>query len=356
MANNYPSSGSNLLGKTLNIVIKLGLILGLILWCFLIVRPFIMLTLWGLVLAVTVYPFYMWLCRMFKNRKKLAAIFVTLLLLLIVLVPFSLLAGTFYDGITYLRSIIEGEKFYINPPAESVKEWPLIGNYVFQLWTSASQNLSSVITQFKPQIKEFLVWFLGAIRSTSTGFLKLIGSVIISGFFLHYSEKASLFIRELFVRLAGDKGNELLDSAEKTIRNVSLGIVGVALIQATLVGIGFLVAGVPGAGLWALISLFLAIIQIGVLPVCLLVVIYMFATAPTLTAVLLMIWCILIGPLDNVLKPILLGRGSKSPMLVVFLGAIGGFILNGLIGLFFGAVILSMGYNLFTVWLKEPEA
>jgi predicted PurR-regulated permease PerM len=173
---------------------------------------------------------------------------------------------------------------------------------------------------------------------------------------LAYSEKAGKFIRELFVRLAGEKGNELVDSAEKTIRNVSLGIVGVALIQSSLAGIGFLVAGVPGAGLWALISLFLAIIQIGILPVCLIIVIFMFITAPTLTAVLLMIWCILIGPLDNVLKPLLLGRGSKSPMLVIFLGAIGGFILNGLIGLFFGAVILSIGYNLFNVWLKESES
>jgi predicted PurR-regulated permease PerM len=129
----------------------------------------------------------------------------------------------------------------------------------------------------------------------------------------------------------------------------------VALIQSVLLGIGFLVAGVPGAGLWALISLFLGIIQIGVFPVTIPVMIYMFITAPTLTAILLLIWCIIVSPLDNILKPLLLGRGSKSPMLVIFLGAIGGFLMSGLIGLFFGAVILSLGYNLFQSWLKKPE-
>jgi predicted PurR-regulated permease PerM len=351
--NNELSPDKSLTEKTLNVVIKIGLILGLIAWCFLIIRPFVMLTLWGLVIAVTVFPAYNWLKIKLGNRTRMASILITILLLLVVLIPFSLLAKTFYDGITLLRSVTEQEKFYIPAPSESVKSWPLIGNYVFQLWNSASQNIEPLITQYKPQIKEFMVWFLGAVKNTSVEFIKILVSIIISGILLAYSEKAAKFIRELFVRLAGNKGNELIESAEKTIRNVSLGIVGVALIQATLAGIGFLVAGVPGAGLWALISLFLGIIQVGVLPVCLVVVIYMFIAAPTATAVILMIWCILIGPLDNVLKPILLGRGTKSPMLVIFLGAIGGFILNGLIGLFFGAVILSIGYNLFLVWLRE---
>jgi predicted PurR-regulated permease PerM len=352
--NNQLSPDTSLTSKTLDVVIKIGLILGLLLWCLLIVRPFIMITLWGLVIAVTVYPLYTWLKGKLGNRVKLPAILVTILVLLIIIVPFSLMAKTFYEGITSLRGVVEGEKFYIPAPSDSVKAWPLIGNQVYSLWNSASINLESVITQYKPQIKDFLIWFLGAAKSTSVEFIKLIVSIIISGFFLGYSEKARKFIVELFVRLAGDRGLEMVESAGKTIRNVSFGIVGVALIQSTLAGIGFLVAGVPAAGLWAMICLFMGIIQIGILPVCLIAVIYIFVTAPTLTAILFLIWCILIGPLDNVLKPILLGRGSKSPMLVIFLGAIGGFILNGLIGLFFGAVILAMGYNLFILWMKEP--
>jgi predicted PurR-regulated permease PerM len=346
---------NNLLGKTLNIVIKIGLILGLLAWCFLILRPFVMLILWGMVIAVTLYPFFKWLKRKLGGRNRLTSVLVTILVLLIIFIPFSLLAKTFYAGIMSLRDIVESEKFYIPAPAESVKSWPIIGNPIFQLWNSAFTNLDSVITQYKPQIKEFLIWFLGAAKNTSIEFVKLIVSIIISGFFLAYSEQSSKFIRDLFVRLAGFRGHELMESAGRTIRNVSFGIVGVSLIQSFLAGAGFLVAGIPAAGLWALICLFLSIIQIGIMPVCLILVIYVFMTAPTLTAVLFLIWNILIGPLDNILKPVFLGRGSKSPMLIVFLGAIGGFMLNGLIGLFFGAVILSMGYNLFMLWMKESE-
>jgi predicted PurR-regulated permease PerM len=353
---NQIQSEDSVMGRTLNVLIKIGLILGLIVLCFLIVRPFLMMTLWGVIISVTVYPLYCWLKQKLGNRTKLASSLVTLLVLLVILIPFGLMAGTFIEGIGSLRSVMAGEKFFIPLPSESVKGWPLIGDSIYQFWYSASQNIEPLIKQYMPQIKEFMVWFLGAAKNTGVEFIKLIASIIISGVLLAYSETGGRFIRELFIRLAGNKGNELFDGAEKTIRNVSLGIVGVALIQSVLLGIGFLVAGVPGAGLWALISLFLGIIQIGVFPVTILVMIYMFITAPTLTAVLLLTWCIIVSPLDNILKPLLLGRGSKSPMLVIFLGAIGGFLLSGLIGLFFGAVILSLGYNLFLTWLKESKA
>jgi predicted PurR-regulated permease PerM len=177
--NNKLLPDNSLTEKTLNVVIKIGLILGLIAWCFLIIRPFVMLTLWGLVIAVTVFPMYQWLRKKLGNRTKLASILVTLIILLIILIPFSLLAKTFYDGITSLRSIIEGEKFYIPTPSETVKTWPVIGNGVFQFWSSASQNLDSVITQYKSQIKELLVWFLGAVKNTSVEFIKIIVSIII---------------------------------------------------------------------------------------------------------------------------------------------------------------------------------
>ena len=125
-----------------------------------------------------------------------------------------------------------------------------------------------------------------------------------------------------------------------------------AIIQGFSAGMGFMVAGVPGAGLWAFLCLFLAIIQIGIAPVAIPVIIYMFYSADTLTAGLLMVWLILVMLSDNFLKPILLGRGAPVPMLVIFLGSIGGFISMGFIGLFIGAVILSLGFKLFREWLK----
>jgi predicted PurR-regulated permease PerM len=150
----------------------------------------------------------------------------------------------------------------------------------------------------------------------------------------------------------GEKGEEIVANAETTVRNVMRGILGVAFIQAFLVGMGFLVAGIPGAGLWALISFVLAIVQIGVGPVVIGALIYAFVKLSTLTAILLTVYCILPLTIDNVLKPLMLGRKAPAPMLVVFLGAIGGFISFGTIGLFVGAVVLSLGYDLFLVWLK----
>jgi predicted PurR-regulated permease PerM len=141
--------------------------------------------------------------------------------------------------------------------------------------------------------------------------------------------------------------------AEAVVRSVSRGILGVALIQALLAGLGMLVAGVPAAGLWALVVLLLATIQIGAFPVLLPVMIYLFYSADLGTAVLFAIWSLFVGSIDNVLKPILLGRGVSVPMVVIFLGAIGGFIGGGIIGLFVGPVVLVVGYELFLAWLAE---
>jgi predicted PurR-regulated permease PerM len=157
---------------------------------------------------------------------------------------------------------------------------------------------------------------------------------------------------DLFVSLAGERGSDFADISTITIRNVVKGILGVAIIQGILAGIGFAIAGVPGAGVWAFLCLFLAIIQIGIAPVAIPVIIFMFYSASTLTAGLLMVWLIFVMLSDNFLKPILLGRGAPVPMLVIFLGSIGGFISMGFIGLFVGAVILSLSFKLFRAWLN----
>ena len=138
--------------------------------------------------------------------------------------------------------------------------------------------------------------------------------------------------------------------------SVSNGILGVALIQSILAGLGFMVAGVPAAGLWALLCLILSIAQIGLFPIVIPIIIYLFYTADTFTAVAFLIWSISVGLLDSILKPILLGRGVKTPMAVIFIGAIGGLLSSGVIGLFIGAVILALGYDLFLLWLSDSSS
>jgi predicted PurR-regulated permease PerM len=186
--------------------------------------------------------------------------------------------------------------------------------------------------------------------------LQLIVAVILSGVFLAYSEEGYRLFRAIGRRLAGQQGVELVDLAEATMRSVARGVLGVALIQSTAAGIGLVLAGVPLAGLWTVIALILCVVQIGPFLIMAPAVVYVFSTSDTLPAVLFLIWSIFTGLLDNFLKPLLLGRGLDVPMIVIFLGAIGGLLMSGIIGLFVGAVVLALGYKVFNAWLSvEPS-
>jgi predicted PurR-regulated permease PerM len=176
-------------------------------------------------------------------------------------------------------------------------------------------------------------------------------AILVAGALLANGEAASRAARSLFCRIFDKKGPEYHQLVSSTIRSVTSGILGVAVIQTVCAGLGFLVAGLPGAGLWAVMFLIAAVLQMGML-VLIPAVIYMFAVASTTKAVIFLIWCIIVGLMDNVLKPLLLGRGAKVPMAVVFLGAIGGFVAMGIIGLFVGAIVLSVGYKLFVAWIE----
>jgi len=195
-------------------------------------------------------------------------------------------------------------------------------------------------------------WLLSAAAGAGLGILQFVLAIIIAGVILHHGESGKRVSYAIARRLAEEHGAGFIDLARATIRSVSRGILGVALLQSILAGLGFLVAGVPAAGLWAFLCLLLSVIQIGIFPVTVPVIIYVFATGDTTTAVIFLIWNLMVGTLDNVLKPLLLGRGVNVPMAVIFVGAIGGFLASGIIGLFIGAVILVLGYELLLDWLE----
>ena len=219
----------------------------------------------------------------------------------------------------------------------------------------ASINLMAVVEKFSPQIKAAIPGVLSASAGVGLTVLQFVASIIVSAAFLANAESAYKVIRSLSDRLFGEKGLEFQLLVGSTIRSVTSGILGVAFIQSVLAGLGFLLVGLPGAGLWAIMFLIAAVLQIGML-LLIPAVIYVFATATTTKAVIFLIWCIIVGLSDNVLKPIFLGRGAAVPIAVVFLGAIGGFVAMGLIGLFVGAIVLSVGYKLFLAWLEGTAA
>jgi predicted PurR-regulated permease PerM len=207
----------------------------------------------------------------------------------------------------------------------------------------------------EPQLRMLGEWVLGFAKTAGIGILHFIFAIFIAAVLLAKSEEAGEVTLGIARRLAGTHGFRFAELARDVVRSVSRGILGVAMIQAMLAGLGMLAAGVPAAGLWALVGLLLSTIQLGVLPIMVPATIYLFYTASTTTAVLFLIWTLFVGTIDNILKPILLGRGISVPMLVIFVGAIGGFIAQGIIGLFVGAVVLALGYELLLAWLQDGE-
>jgi len=335
----------------IEVCIRIAVIGALVFWCFRIIAPFVMILTWGVIIAVAVYPAYGKIRTAFKGRKGLAATTMTIGLLLVLLIPSLLMAKTLVEGIQGLVQGLQDGTLRIPLPPEGVSSWPVIGKQLAGVWTMASENLQDVVKQFGPQAVEAGKWLLGSAASVGGAMIMFVASVIISGAFLAYSEQGIGFANKLAIRLAGEQGGEFVQAAESTVRSVAVGVLGIAFIQAALAGVGMMIAGIPGAGFWAFICLILSITQIGGLPVLIPASIYMFATADTLSAVVFTIYALSIGFVDNILRPLLLGRGADVPMLVVLLGSLGGLIVSGVVGLFVGAVIFTLGYKLFLIWL-----
>jgi predicted PurR-regulated permease PerM len=340
-------------GPAIEIAIRIGVIALLIALCFNILRPFISPVVWGIILAISLFPACRRLSAVLNGRVNLAAAIISAVMLLGIILPSIHMVGSLVAGTKYINERIQRSEIKVPPPPDNIDKWPLIGKTLKREWNEASENLKATLTRFEPQLKATSLWLLKSAMDTALGLVQFALSIVIAGIFMANARGSGNVARELFVRLAGERGADFADVSQKTVHNVVKGILGVAIIQALLAGTGFWVAGVPVAGLWAFFCLFLAIIQIGIFPVVIPVIIYMFSSADTFTAGLLTGWLILVSLLDNFLKPILMGRGAPVPMLVIFLGAIGGFLSMGFMGLFVGAVILSIGFKLLLVWLDD---
>jgi predicted PurR-regulated permease PerM len=335
------------------IILELGVLAFILGWCFIILSPFIFPIIWGLVISITVYPMFAKLKTRLGGRGKLASTLITIAFLAILLVPTFMLSGSLIDGVRGLKAMIDEGRSPIPPPGDYAKTLPAFAQPFVSIWQDASENLQASVSKHPEGFQKVGLAVLSFIAKTGAGILSFLVSIIIAGVFLAYAREGGNTLRRIFVKLAGKQGEELAAISEATIRSVVKGILGVAIIQTLMSGIGFVVVGIPAAGLWTLFCLIFAIIQVGVGPVMIPMIIYVFNTADLTTGILFMIWGVLTLVSDNILKPILLGRGAPVPMLVVFLGAIGGFIATGFLGLFLGAVILSLGYKLYESWMND---
>ncbi len=263
-----------------------------------------------------------------------------------------MLSESLIESSKTLTEEIKAGTLTIPPPSEKVKDWPLIGKKLDKAWSLASTNLSEALHNFRPQLEAAGKKLLSVAAGVGVGVLQFVVSIIIAGALLVYARSGSKSVETIAGRILGEKGGrDFVGISCATIRSVAQGVLGIALIQAILAGIGMMVMGVPYAGLWALLVLLVAVIQLPPWLVLGPIIVYVFSVAATVPAVIFMIWSLAVSLCDMFLKPLLLGRGLDTPMLVILLGAIGGMIYSGIIGLFIGAVVLAVAYELFMLWL-----
>jgi predicted PurR-regulated permease PerM len=337
----------------IEMAIKITVLSVLIVYAFQLVKPFITPVIWGIILAVAVEPLIAKIADKFGGKRTLAATLFVAIIIAALVIPTVLLIISSFDAVQLLNEQIDAKTLVIPPPPASISEWPVIGEPLYKTWHLASTNLEAALKQFAPQIKSISVAALGSVGGGFAGILLVILSTCISGVFLAKAETCSIFAKSLFRRVGGEPGADMADLSTATIRSVMLGVVGVAVIQAALSAIGMVFVGVPAAILWTLMVLVCAVSQLPTIIILGPVAAYVFSVNETAPAVIFLVWAILVSVSDSFLKPMLMGRGVDIPMLVILIGAIGGMMLSGIIGLFVGAVVLAIIYTLFMSWMED---
>jgi len=339
--------------KTIVTALRIGFVGLLIILSYLILKPFLILVMWGIIIAVGIYPLFKKFAKLLGNREKLASTLITLFTLAVLIIPSYYLMETTVEGVKNLATELEEGTFRVPPPEEAVADWPVIGKPIYDTWELASVNIEATVKTFKPQIKEFASNIVSGVLGLGSTVLLTLVSIIIAGALLVKAEAAEIAARKAFKIFIGKKGEGFTELAGATIRSVVQGVLGVAIIQSVVSGIVMLLFNIPLAGLWALIVLFLAIIQLPPLIILLPIAAYSFSILDTASAIIFLVLSIIISMSDAFLKPIFLGRGVDVPTLVILLGAIGGMMLAGVIGLFVGAVVLALAYKVYQALIAD---
>lgn len=341
--------------KAIATALRIGFVGLLLILSYLILKPFLIVVMWAIIISIGIYPVFKKLSALLGNRKKFASTLITLFALAVIIVPSYYLMESTIEGIQNLATELEEGTFKVPPPSENIAEWPVIGKPVYDAWMLASVNIEDAIKAFEPQIQEFASNILSGIIGLGSTVLLSIISIIIAGALLVKADSAEIVARKAFKILIGKKGEGFTELAGATIRSVVQGVLGVAITQSVASGILMLIFNIPLAGLWALIVLFLAVIQLPPLLILVPVAVYGFSVMDTTPAIIFLVLSIIISMSDSFLKPFFMGKSSDVPTLVILLGALGGMILSGIIGLFVGSVVLALTYKVYQALLEETS-
>jgi predicted PurR-regulated permease PerM len=339
----------------IQLAIRLGLLALLFIWTFVLIRPFVPILAWSAVLAVAFYPVFSWLAKILGGRPRTAAAILTVINLGIVIGPATWLGLSAVDGVRELAGELSAGDLVVPSPPAQIQDWPIIGPQVYEFWKQASNNIRAVLGEVAPHLKPLASIVLALAGNVGVGTLKFLFSVAVAGFLFPRGPQLVAAGRDFLSRIVPEQSEHFLELAGATIRAVSQGVIGVAIVQSLLAGIGFKLAGIPGAGLLAFAVMLLTIVQIGAAIVLLPVIIWIWIDKDFTTALLLTLFLCVVGALDNVLKPLVMGRGLTTPTLVIFIGVIGGTLAHGIVGLFIGPIILSVAWELMVAWIRNDR-
>lgn len=315
------------------------------------VAPFFFPVLWGAIIATAVWPLF---TLGFRKRPKLGAVVFAGLSLALLLVPSWLaLESIANHAIEFGRRLAHGD-LALPPPNPRVATVPVVGERIFNAWQRAFDTPSELVERLVPQVRPVGRWLMESMGHILGALLQSVFALIIAAVFLANAEACKRGVTGVVEKLLPERGEEFTNLAGATVRSVAQGVLGIALLQSLAAAAGLVLAGVPAAGAWSALVLALAVMQLPPLLVLGPVAVWVFTTHDTVTAVLFLLWSLLVSASDGLLKPFLLGRGVGVPTLVILMGAIGGMVSDGIIGLFVGSVVLAVGYQLLAAWVRRP--
>ncbi|ELC3157388.1 AI-2E family transporter [Vibrio harveyi] len=319
-------------------------------WAFL---PFLPILLWALVLANALYPVKLVIESKLGLSSARSATLIAIIGVLILGTPTAMVGNSFASKTLGAFESYRDGTLVITKPADSVKTWPLVGEKVHAVWFEAAADLPEFIEKRQPQIKGFFGWFVDTASGAAKSVFMLIGAIIIAGVMLAWAQPAAKSIRKIFISFADEaRGTELHELTTATIRQVAVGIIGIAFLTAMAFGAVVALSGVPGAALFTLIALIFAIVQLPVTLIALVTIGLLWSgDSGTIHNVIFTVLLIAASLIDNFLKPLILGRGLDVPMPIVLIGAIGGMMSGGILGMFIGAAFLAAGYQVFMKWV-----
>jgi len=342
--------------RTFLALLFIGGLIGTSLW---VLRPFLGAAIWAVTIVVATWPLMMTIQGRLWRRRSLAVAVMTVILLCVLVVPLWLAIGTIVSNADQIAGWVKSlSTFEVPPPPAWLGRVPLFGGDLAATWERlAVEGLQDLLKKLSPYGVSVLRWFAAEVGVFGVLLLQFLLTVVFAAILYARGEGAASWTRRFAHRLAGEQGEHSIRLAGQAVRGVALGVVVTALVQSILGGIGLTIAGVPFAAILTAVMFMLAIAQIGAVPVLALAVVWTYWSVGTGWGTFLLIWTVVVGGMDNFLRPVLIKKGADLPLLLIFIGVVGGLIAFGIIGLFVGPVVLAVAHKLLLAWVDEgiPE-